>query len=184
MLLGSITTWREKLNLIKSTHQTSFLVRASAWLYVVLSTYNNHLLSGQVSFSLRPVESGTFSQGQWLMTFDPTTNEFVQIIRPSAYKIVQVSPLSLVESGQIHRINVLGHLTQWVCPDDKTLTAWDCPGITTGHFKKNFTHGIPKIYPATHMLEGWDTSNLQGGIHSFVWSPETFLNNIMEPRYK
>ena len=41
---------------------------------------------------------------------------------PWPNKIVQVSPLSLVENRQIHRVNVRGHLTKQVCLDDKILS--------------------------------------------------------------
>ena len=34
------------------------------------------------------------------------------------------------------------------------------------------------------MLDGWDISHLKGGICSSVWSTETFLHDIREPRYK
>ena len=64
----------------------------------------------------------------------PTTSCLFQLLSASDWlkvghfrrvnwlKIVQVSLLSLVEDGQIHKVNVLGHLTQPVCPDDKILT--------------------------------------------------------------
>ena len=58
-----------------------------------------------------------------------------------------------------------------------------CPG-TYRVFLKNFTLGIFIITPVTNMLEGLDIFHLKGGIHSSVWSTETFPYNIREQGYK
>ena len=51
-------------------------------------------------------------------------------------------------------------------------------------FKENFTLGTFIISPPTIMLEGLDIFHLKGGIHSSVWSTETFPYNIREQGYK
>ena len=45
-------------------------------------------------------------------------------------------------------------------------------------------HGFCLIPLATNMLESWHIILWKGGIHSFVWSPKTFLYNIREPKYQ
>ena len=37
---------------------------------------------------------------------------------------------------------------------------------------------------AANMLEDWDIILVKGGIHSSVWSTQTFLYDIREPKYK
>ena len=53
--------------------------------------------------------------------------------------------------------------------------------------KKNLTKigsSFCLIYLATNMLECYGIIHWKGGIHSFVWSTKTFLQDIQEPRYK
>ena len=40
------------------------------------------------------------------------------------------------------------------------------------------------ISRATNMLEGWYIFQFKDGIHSFLWSTKTFLNDIRKARYK
>ena len=40
------------------------------------------------------------------------------------------------------------------------------------------------ISPATNMLEGWYIIHFNDGIHSFLWSTKTFLNDTRKARYK
>ena len=58
----------------------------------------------------------------------------------------------------------------------------NCPIFyyTTGCPTKHDPHGFCLISLATNILE----IHWKGGMHSFVWSTETFLYNIREPRYK
>ena len=59
-------------------------------------------------------------------------------------------------------------------------------------WKKLFVQGVQKkmrrrfclISLAANMLEGWEIIHWKGGIDSFVWSTNTFLYDIWEPRYK
>ena len=73
----------------------------------------------------------------WVMSQD----EIFQVMRPWTYQIIQVSPLFLVENGQIHRVDVLSHWTHRVYSDYKTwpckiLSWWDCQTLTYWHNKR------------------------------------------------
>ena len=48
----------------------------------------------------------------------------------------------------------------------------------------NSQHRFCLISLTKNILEGWDIIHWKGGIHSFVWSTNTFLYDIREPRYK
>ena len=48
----------------------------------------------------------------------------------------------------------------------------------------NSHHRFCLISLTKNILEGWDIIHWKGGIHSFVWSTNTFLYDIREPRYK
>ena len=50
--------------------------------------------------------------------------------------------------------------------------------------KQNVPKIVWLISLAANLLDGWDISHLKGGICSSVWSTETFLHDIREPRYK
>ena len=73
------------------------------------------LVSPQFSLWL---QSGTFLQGPYLKTFDPTNLSKVVILDLDLIEIVLVAPLSLAKNWQIYRVNVFIHLTQQVFPDD------------------------------------------------------------------
>ena len=50
--------------------------------------------------------------------------------------------------------------------------------------KKKGHHSLCLIPLAKDMLESWDIISWKGGIHSFVLSTKTFLNDIWETIYK